>query len=183
MLNASRHHRKNRPPSRDGPSPSGISAQRLAASPEKSQGRRYDGTRCRQCSTPRGITGKIADDLIGDCGENLQRCSTPRGITGKIAVPLSRWTYSWKSAQRLAASPEKSRSGPCSAECPARRAQRLAASPEKSPTAESLRSVSAGVLNASRHHRKNRCLRASKKCRPSTVLNASRHHRKNRHEF
>ncbi len=60
VLNASRHHRKNR--------------SRAAVA----------RTVPLQCSTPRGITGKIAvaDHALRG---GLTLCSTPRGITGKIA--------------------------------------------------------------------------------------------------
>ena len=84
VLNASRHHRKNR------------SSMVLSTS--------IDG----KCSTPRGITGKIAQRIsarMGNCFGVLNAsrhhrknrsspaltsfsssaCSTPRGITGKIA--------------------------------------------------------------------------------------------------
>ncbi len=158
-------------------------AQRLAASPEKSRGRKWSNpsipdvlnasrhhrknrrqsaehlTFRQQCSTPRGITGKIAH-LCGTphvpptvlnasrhhrknrfcCAEHLtfrQQCSTPRGITGKIAI---------ESGPRPRGS---------------RRAQRLATSPEKSLTIRFFHSTERyRVLNASRHHRKNRFLTA-----------------------
>src|SRR5215510_6001630 len=60
VLNASRHHRKNRPVK--------LTTSRLVV----------------VCSTPRGITGKIAI-LRMELQAKLDRCSTPRGITGKIA--------------------------------------------------------------------------------------------------
>ena len=107
-------------------------AQRLAASPEKSPVIRPGLTSRHWCSTPRGITGKIAWNL--PCHNvSCPTCSTPRGITGKIAMrPPSR------SATR-------------------RGAQRLAASPEKSRWPLGKRLGLRTVLNASRHHRKNRC--------------------------
>ena len=84
-------------------------AQRLAASQEKSRG----------------------PELVEFGG---QWCSTPRGITGKIAsIPFTKLSV-------------------------AERAQRLAASQEKSPTARSDSESDSVVLNASRHHRKNRLL-------------------------
>ncbi len=159
------------------------------------------------CSTPRGITGKIAD--IAQTGaEGLQTCSTPRGITGKIArardlrycaacgaqrlaaspekSPTHWYRYpncalraqrlaaspeksqarlpravrntsrSANSAQRLAASPEKSHSDAGLMSAPPSSAQRLAASPEKSRVGWRRTRRAAPVLNASRHHRKNR---------------------------
>src|SRR6266542_5159004 len=83
-------------------------------------------------------------------------CSTPRGITGKIASRRPRNLAGVASAQRLAASPEKSQSVKRKAK------------------------VTASVLNASRHHRKNRCGHAAHTLLLLRVLNASRHHRKNR---
>jgi len=59
-------------------------------------------------------------------------------------------------------------------------AQRLAASPEKSRLKNNYRPGLVGVLNASRHHRKNRAQVAGVKFHDLRVLNASRHHRKNR---
>ena len=120
------------------------------------------------CSTPRGITGKIARGRSKNvatrvlnasrhhrknrtCGTRMKmnrfECSTPRGITGKIA-----------------------HEGGTKRD----RAQRLR------HQGKSLYVTSAAiVLNASRHHRKNRHQR-SRFEPPATVLNASRHHRKNR---
>ena len=108
-------------------------AQRLAASQEKSLScSSLHRVHQRQCSTPRGITGKIAIEF-GERDSCAARCSTPRGITGKIA-----------------------------------RMKRL-------PSCQS-----SAVLNASRHHRKNRVLNSASQSHDCDVLNASRHHRKNR---
>jgi len=134
VLNASRHHRKNRDLPKDRARTS-RSAQRLAASPEKSQ------------------LAKIATS-------SRIACSTPRGITGKIAPAHTLASSQTVCAQRLAASPEKS----------LKRADRRRARLFK-------------VLYASRHHRKNRTRAISFKTRRSIVLNASRHHRKNRVAF
>ena len=94
--------------------------------------------RCHQsissCSTPRGITGKIALWQRSDIAQSSAWCSTPRGITGKIAMSHGRARISLNPrAQRLAASQEKS---PVAAARTLARfacAQRLAASQEKSP--------------------------------------------------
>jgi len=107
VLNASRHHRKNR----DRVSP--------------------NLRRVYLCSTPRGITGKIAhiSGTVWSLERGAQRlaaspekslfnfsaftlssaCSTPRGITGKIAGVKFPPPSGPQRAQRLAASPEKSR--------------------------------------------------------------------------
>ena len=110
VLNASRHHRKNRTRGESCSAtmtcstPRGItgkiasaglfdkigmsSAQRLAASQEKSHAQiifRFHLRVQARCSTPRGITGKIADGHMGRSAVD-DRCSTPRGITGKIAL-------------------------------------------------------------------------------------------------
>ncbi len=90
--------------------PSGVEgAQRLAASPEKSLGKssRILDTHSAGCSTPRGITGKIAEGFDAPCNCACG-CSTPRGITGKIAPKSNACALNSASAQRLAASPEKS---------------------------------------------------------------------------
>jgi len=63
---------------------------------------------------------------------DARRCSTPRGITGKIAFPAIASKKKITSAQRLAASPEKSRDAAPAQYHSRRGAQRLAASPEKS---------------------------------------------------
>src|SRR6266508_3796417 len=132
VLNASRHHRKNSSTHRNH--------------------HRFHGP---ACSTPRGITGKIAQSrssleyhhrLLKDSRHHRKNrpiknaeeaasevCSTPRGITGKIAPSQER---------PLMAYP---------------RAQRLAASPEKSLLRERRNDERHQVLNASRHHRKNSC--------------------------
>src|SRR6266508_1007727 len=62
------------------------------------------------CSTPRGITGKIAV-RFRDSRQPRASCSTPRGITGKIASHDPAIKDAEEGAQRLAASPEKSLSG------------------------------------------------------------------------
>jgi len=59
-------------------------------------------------------------------------CSTPRGITGKIALSSGANFDHHASAQRLAASPEKSHCCGSKAGTDHCGAQRLAASPEKS---------------------------------------------------
>ena len=179
VLNASRHHRKNR-------------SSRVRQATSLAQG----------CSTPRGITGKIAilTEIVTTHSEVLNAsrhhrknrpsaatplgvammCSTPRGITGKIAFGATR-AISLSSC-----------------------AQRLAASQEKSQYRQKHKRKPCDVLNASRHHRKNRdeaeafggivkaCStprgitgKIACRCRSawrniSVVLNASRHHRKNR---
>jgi len=133
VLNASRHHRKNRARSRRARIPIPKGAQRLAASPEKSRsksGWEYNPDGCAQrlaaspeksrigefvqsphavsCSTPRGITGKIAI-CLRVAPVKCSTCSTPRGITGKIACLCGQEASSGPmGAQRLAASPEKS---------------------------------------------------------------------------
>src|SRR6266508_5650537 len=109
-------------------------AQRRAASPEKSPvpaGAKFTVT--VRCSTPRGITGKIARSRHTR-SQSVERCSTPRGITGKIAPAFDRQQDQQAGcAQRLAASPEKSPSGAFSqSSLRIESAQRLAASPEKS---------------------------------------------------
>ena len=110
------------------------------------------------CSTPRGITGKIANRQVGLL-ILIGLCSTPRGITGKIACLTSDCVPTHGScAQRLAASQEKSLT-------------RLVRATDLRPS----------VLNASRHHRKNRTDFTVPDCSTTCrVLNASRHHRKNR---
>jgi len=154
VLNASRHHRKNRQLIR----------------PVLGVGHR--------CSTPRGITGKIALKTCGDLAD-IKLCSTPRGITGKIASERSarRSDDLVLNASRHHRKNRKLfhvylRDG--------RSAQRLAASPEKShvPFVPCFSRVC--VLNASRHHRKNRIPRSAIRIPIRPVLNASRHHRKNR---
>ena len=131
MLNASRHHRKNRIINAARLKPA-RGAQRLAASQEKSQARRSDvKISMTECSTPRGITGKIAM-LASVLLKSSRECSTPRGITGKIA-DVARRQFD--------------------RQC---RAQRLAASQEKSLSHTSKTATESCVLNASRHHRKNR---------------------------
>src|SRR5262249_7162552 len=62
-----------------------ICAQRLAASQEKSREPTDQLHRVWQCSTPRGITGKIASNIAHTL-LTISPCSTPRGITGKIAA-------------------------------------------------------------------------------------------------
>ena len=107
VLNASRHHRKNRSTSRRSPDP----ATRV-----------LNASRHHRKNRP---SVRILLFLI--CW-----CSTPRGITGKIAVTSDRRLYNLNRAQRLAASQEKSLCLSCSSV------------------------ISKLVLNASRHHRKNR---------------------------
>ncbi len=155
VLNASRHHRKNRSLGFriDDPSTFVLNASRHHRKNRASVS--TDFTMLVPCSTPRGITGKIAqliEIIIDFMGLRAQRlaaspekslnqglllnpiigCSTPRGITGKIA--------------RAPATPMST------SIC----AQRLAASPEKSHTDEQWNDACDFVLNASRHHRKNR---------------------------
>src|SRR6266542_4094670 len=178
-LNASRHHRKNRS--------SGCAA----------------GTHLSWCSTPRDITGKIAF-RFRDSRQPRASCSTPRGITGKIASHDPAIKDAEEGAQRLAASPEKSLSGIQDRRPIHVCAQRLAASPEKSRLSFNRLHYACPVLNASRHHRKNRATHRNHhrfhgpacstprgitgkiaQSRSSLeshhrVLNASRHHRKNR---
>src|SRR5262245_50298398 len=108
VLNASRHHRKNRG-KRLPLIQSDKGAQRLAASQEKSPMASLLNEGGVKCSTPRGITGKIAPACFARKSVP-PTCSTPRGITGKIAL------------------------GYCSSR------------------------AGANVLNASRHHRKNRSI-------------------------
>ena len=84
-------------------------------------------------------------------------CSTPRGITGKIAGKLTSNILQLPSAQRLAASQEKSHIDGLRWAFYAQCAQRLAASQEKSRfRVYPLSAQGPLVLNASRHHRKNR---------------------------
>jgi len=156
-------------------------AQRLAASPEKSPSRsgRRPGS-LDKCSTPRGITGKIARHratalhlpvLVLNASRHHRKNRKVEDTTELDA----------DSAQRLAASPEKS---PMISLATAVRifngAQRLAASPEKSQFRSVAGRTRGRVLNASRHHRKNRALDLVRQNVPRDVLNASRHHRKNR---
>src|SRR5262245_24531753 len=154
-------------------------AQRLAASQEKSLSKDFIEGIINRCSTPRGITGKIANSSLAPsatagCAQRLaasqeksrhrrrtqaiesavlnasrhhrknrerhqclhgisSECSTPRGITGKIAFSQSSQNVS-------------------SSTC----AQRLAASQEKSHRRCGATQYCLLVLNASRHHRKNR---------------------------
>ncbi len=132
MLNASRHHRKNRV------SRAGIDKPRLHvlnASRHHRKNRSHDPRRTKH---------------------ERRACSTPRGITGKIAVLLA------------------------SNAPPVHSAQRLAASPEKSPRHRLNQRILIIVLNASRHHRKNRTPEKIIVDCCHLVLNASRHHRKNR---
>ncbi len=178
VLNASRHHRKNRSLTE---SNAGIT---------------------EACSTPRGITGKIALPLRGFSLRvrgvlNASRHHRKNRLLGSLAAAQS------TSAQRLAASPEKSLSpttitilslmcstprgitGKIAGEVDPRaikhiRAQRLAASPEKSHFTPGVEFDFLLVLNASRHHRKNRIARQIIFVVAVKVLNASRHHRKNR---
>src|SRR5262249_27709799 len=84
------------------------------------------------------------------------------------------------SAQRLAASQEKSRSYLLLKSLPPVGAQRLAASQEKSRGYYYRFLLALAVLNASRHHRKNRSWRPEFETFPRRVLNASRPHTKNR---
>ena len=204
MLNASRHHRKNRT---DSPNRRGIAS---------------------RCSTPRGITGKIAQDCEAlrswgqECAQRLAAsqeksrsnpgrssistgCSTPRGITGKIAGVWRLKRFCQPCAQRLAASQEKSHAatepGPSlqrvlnasrhhrkNRDRPfllfalgARRAQRLAASQEKSRSA--IRSAERAISSAQRlaaSQEKSPTRAERLRLRTAYVLNASRHHRKNR---
>jgi len=108
VLNASRHHRKNRA--------SGFLGSG-SASP---------------CSTPRGITGKIAS--LTDFSRVLtDKCSTPRGITGKIA--RNRWLYGF---WFIMCSTPRGITGKIAKKGCSEQPFCLA------------------VLNASRHHRKNR---------------------------
>jgi len=83
------------------------------------------------CSTPRGITGKIASSRPTPRAVD-SACSTPRGITGKIASNLPCASPKVERAQRLAASQEKSRASSNSRRKFLVCAQRLAASQEKS---------------------------------------------------
>jgi len=107
-------------------------------------------------------------------------CSTPRGITGKIAGRVLGLDALDARAQRLAASPEKSLPIFNDLVKTVESAQRLAASPEKSQLVPHLGAQGWPVLNASRHHRKNRSRPQSPNPSRTPVLNASRHHRKNR---
>ncbi len=204
VLNASRHHRKNRSLGFriDDPSTFVLNASRHHRKNRASVS--TDFTMLVPCSTPRGITGKIAqliEIIIDFMGLRAQRlaaspekslnqglllnpiigCSTPRGITGKIARAPATPMSTSICAQRLAASPEKSHTdeqwndfngiSTCSTPrgitgkiAPARTskrrapssAQRLAASPEKSLFFLRCLCSLFRVLNASRHHRKNR---------------------------
>src|SRR5262249_32308165 len=108
VLNASRHHRKNRHSGR----------LMSCTSPE--------------CSTPRGITGKNAGNSFGP-HINLNVLDAPRPQRNNRSYLLRGEITPCRCAQRLAASPEKSL------------APRTVISQPKS-----------WVLNASRHHRKNR---------------------------
>jgi len=204
VLNASRHHRKNRTV--------------VGLTPQINS----------ECSTPRGITGKIAwrkrveveaamsvlnasrhhrknrlDGML-DRAKEQRKCSTPRGITGKIARgDLFRKTRKAGGAQRLAASPEKSRiaNGNTAGELAVLNASRhhrknrqfssiwvWVLSECSTPRGITGKIASARlylpsillVLNASRHHRKNRSAKACNASVSLAVLNASRHHRKNR---
>ncbi len=178
MLNASRHHRKNR------------------------CRKRYNLDSILRCSTPRGITGKIAPlhkrpfrkNVVLNASrhhrknrlmlhKNLFRhpkCSTPRGITGKIAarpyVQQTALSLVLNASRHHRKNRQKFVTGlviisPCStprgitgkiavtrknSPAPNSGAQRLAASPEKSPAYATKANVVNSVLNASRHHRKNR---------------------------
>ena len=138
VLNASRHHRKNRRRCRSAFCCAMPSAQRLAASQEKSR--------------PPGAAPPGAHDVLNASRHHRKNrttsrfklavwlwCSTPRGITGKIARSLALDSLSKR-----------------------RSAQRLAASQEKSRVESKGIAVSRAVLNASRHHRKNRTPAAAK---------------------
>src|SRR5262249_56719729 len=107
-------------------------AQRLAASQEKSHvNGRMEQSRAK-CSTPRGITGKIAPRVR--TGKRLvETCSTPRGITGKIGV-----SWEWLVEPHKQCSTPRGITGKIAykfmyCEVHKSRAQRLAASQEKSP--------------------------------------------------
>ena len=142
MLNASRHHRKNRRTvQRLQPVP-GRSAQRLAASQEKSPcDLSIDiGFRDR-CSTPRGITGKIAVFCVIDRPPG-RLCSTPRGITGKIAPTPS----AYRSTRLIPCSTPRGITGKIAS--------------RRRHTVDDFDCV----LNASRHHRKNRLFRCCDGC-------------------
>ena len=156
VLNASRHHRKNR----------------ISADSEGFESQ-------TGCSTPRGITGKIARGSLQGFGSDAQ-CSTPRGITGKIARRVMSCHRRACRAQRLAASQEKSPRISTTSASVTDSAQRLAASQEKSLLL-TLRRPSASdraqrlAASQEKSHTRGRDVRST-----LLVLNASRHHRKNR---
>ena len=157
VLNASRHHRKNRLATLSRLARDRHGAQRLAASQEKSQivERCISDSRCT-CSTPRGITGKIACS-ISTARYGSLKCSTPRGITGKIARPACTACGISSSCSTPRGITGKIASKPSRSAARRLGAQRLAASQEKSLRCAELRCAAIrSVLNASRHHRKNR---------------------------
>src|SRR5262245_52603945 len=156
VLNASRHHRKNRwkDNHRGDASCPVLNASRHHRKNRITERWRY--TLKAQCSTPRGITGKIAANTAASSRSQVA-CSTPRGITGKIDV--DNWCVNNVLPSVLTASPHQRKN------------------PQHPPN---FSLAMWPVLNASRHHRKNRIAPCASLHPNCEVLNASRHHRKNR---
>jgi len=88
VLNASRHHRKNRPTLKIHLAESGKRAQRLAASPEKSLLSLQKKPLNCGMSAQRLAASPEKSLAIPVSPKWFSLCSTPRGITGKIA-PLA----------------------------------------------------------------------------------------------
>ena len=156
VLNASRHHRKNRDSRAVRDRTFAASAQRLAASQEKSRRLGSCVRRSRQCSTPRGITGKIAQLDERRVVARVLNASRHHRKNRQINALPSFITRI--GAQRLAASQEKSLVARARCDARLRSAQRLAASQEQSRRAEHRSQRNSRVLNASRHHRNNRAM-------------------------
>jgi len=178
------------------------SAQRLAASPEKSL---CQHERVKPCRHVLNASRHHRKNRFAKFYRNNQRssCSTPRGITGKIACWIAAGDGAEEVVLNASRHHRKNRASHRSTSRAAFGAQRLAASPEKSPANIDGLFQPLPVLNASRHHRKNRRRFRHQYCRStrcstprgitgkiasrgqlsrrrSSVLNASRHHRKNR---
>ena len=108
-------------------------AQRLAASQEKSHLSKSSMTAFPFVLNASRHHRKNREAAIDEWLREA-KCSTPRGITGKIARERGEVFFSTRSAQRLAASQEKSRKATWHWNRGISSAQRLAASQEKSHT-------------------------------------------------
>jgi len=85
VLNASRHHRKNRAIQARLDMEAAWGAQRLAASPEKSLKVARDERLLPESAQRLAASPEKSQGWLSTFARVSHRCSTPRGITGKIA--------------------------------------------------------------------------------------------------
>ena len=154
VLNASRHHRKNRAGSRQLPVSVDTGAQRLAASQEQSPDRSPRSTRCNRdvLNASRHHRNNRAS-MLGDASASRAQRLAASQEQSLRSCAASEFELR---AQRLAASQEQSLVERTPETISAWSAQRLAASQEQSHSMLTVPQCDALVLNASRHHRNNR---------------------------